>query len=120
MKEFKIFVLLIVLLISCGDKERTNQEKIIGTWIGYNGDDATKSNSDTFVFNNNTFYHYTPNGRIEFNNYSLSNGILQYQNGNKVDSLFEFIFKNDNSLILDPSKYQIVIGLDPKFYLTKK
>ncbi|MCU0350675.1 MAG: hypothetical protein MUF43_07580 [Flavobacterium sp.] len=120
MKRFKIIVVLLVFLASCGDKEKTNQEKLEGTWIGYIGDEEFNRYSDTFVITSNTIFHYRKNIKNIYNDYRVSGNVIQYQNGTEIDSLFDLTFKSDNSLILDPSKYQIVIGLDPKYYLTKK
>lgn len=73
-----IILISFILFHSCGDKVKTNQEKIIGTWIGNLCDDKVNINKDTFIFNNSDIVvHKGLYGRDTINNYVLNqNNIL--------------------------------------------
>jgi len=108
-----LFIFSMFLMLSCGDKEKTNQEKILGTWIGNLCDDKNNVNKDTFIFTSadisykGIFSPYTiQNYSINLNNI-LVNNIVTYN----------LNFNGENSLRLTVKH---ATGVDDVYCLNKK
>lgn len=98
-------------------KEKSNEEKIVGLWVGYKCDSASAGNSDTLTFTGNTLRWNSKYGNYFYPKYELhGNTLIGYKNDTEQVS-WTYRFIEDDSLHITP---QFTAGLCPDFYLTKK
>ena len=71
---------------SCGDKEKTNQEKVIGTWVGNICGSTSNLNKDTFHISTSTINQSGVNGNYSVTDYNISGSNIFYNNS-KIFSL---------------------------------
>ena len=112
-----IFVFGIFCFFSCGDKEKTNQEKIIGTWVGYLEVKPSNPVADTFIFDSKDFHYRNSSSRLSYSNYSLVNDKLVASKNGVLDTIYKFTFQGDQKLILE---YWGFTPFSTIFHLTKK
>ncbi len=110
-------VISVIIFTTACRKEKSDAEKILGLWIGYQCDIASTENSDTLTFTDNTLRWNSKNGIYFYPKYELQgNTLTGYKNDTEQVS-WKYRFIEDDSLHITP---EMTAGLCPDFHLTKK